>query len=112
MNKLEKISELIDLVKNDDQVKRYQELEKLIKNDLNINNQLKEIKELQKRMVKQEYSGSFTLDSIKNEYNRKIDDLKAYPYVEEYLELLEYINDDLQLIIKIIEDEIALDFID
>lgn len=109
---MNKLTELIDLIKNDNDVIRYQQLEKIISEDESLSKAFKELLNTQKVMVKMEYEKSNELDTIKKEYQNKLEDIKSNIFIEEYLDLLEYINNDIQLITKIIEDEVFIDFVD
>lgn len=109
---MNKLTELIDLIKNDNDVIRYQQLEKIISEDESLSKAFKELLNTQKVMVKMEYEKSNELDTIKKEYKNKLEDIKSNIFIEEYLDLLEYINNDIQLITKIIEDEVFIDFVD
>lgn len=107
---LNKLSELITLIKNDPQIERFKELEKIVDRNESINNDFNKLLELQKVMVQKEYRHDKTLSQAQENYRKQLQVVANYPIIEEYLELLEYINTDLDLIKSIIEQEIALDF--
>lgn len=112
MNKLTKLGELVSLIQDDDSVKRFKKLEEVIDRNDDINTTFKELLELQKRLVKSEQTVDLKTKIIRKEYQEKYDELTSYYLINEYIDLLELVNNDLQLITSIIENEINLDFID
>lgn len=78
------------------EVIRIQELEKYIDNNASINNKLNELKEKQKQMVNaKEYNQLNQYKIYLDEYNNLKSELLDLPFVEEYLELLEIVNEML-----------------
>lgn len=78
------------------EVIRIQELEKYIDNSGAINNKLTELKEKQKQMVNaKEYNQLNQYKIYLDEYNKLKTELLDLPFVEEYLELLEIVNEKL-----------------
>lgn len=78
------------------EVIRIQELEKYIDNNTSINNKLNELKEKQKQMVNaKEYNQLNQYKIYLDEYNNLKSELLDLPFVEEYLELLEIVNEKL-----------------
>lgn len=78
------------------EVIRIQELEKYIDNSGAINNKLNELKEKQKQMVNaKEYNQLNQYKIYLDEYNKLKTELLDLPFVEEYLELLEIVNEKL-----------------
>ena len=92
---------------NTDLVKRIHSLEKVIDNNENINSKLIELKELQKKMVNaKEFNQINQYKVYKEEYDDLYDEILEFPFVEEYLELLEEANNKLLDICYIIENKI------
>ena len=94
MNKIEEIKKyFLELP----EVKRVKELENYIDNNKDINNKLLEIKKIKKKMVN---AKEFNQPNMYKEYEMKYKKLHAelldLPFVEEYLELLDIINNLLQ----------------
>lgn len=108
---MSKIEELIDLIKNDPLIIRYKKLEKIIDQDEQLKEDYNQLLTLQKKLVQNEYTNSSTLE-IQASYNQHLEKLHSHYLMGEYLELLENINNDLQLITKIIEEEINFEIID
>lgn len=78
------------------EVIRIQELERYIDNNASINNKLNELKEKQKQMVNaKEYNQLNQYKIYLDEYNSLKSELLDLPFVEEYLELLEIVNEKL-----------------
>ncbi len=94
MNKIEEIKKyFLELP----EVKRVKELEHYIDNNKEINNKLLEIKKIKKKMVNaKEFNQPNMYKEYEIEYNKLHDELFDLPFVEEYLELLDIINNMLQ----------------
>lgn len=107
---MSKLKELINLIKDDDQIKRFKELEKVIDHNRSIQSDFNTLLSLQKSMVNKEYKKDKTYPEAKEKYEKQLEIVMKYPIVEEYLDLLEVINSDMALIKNIIEQEIAKDF--
>lgn len=105
--KLSKLSELITLLKSDEEIIRFQELEKIIDQNKSIRDDFTLLLDLQKDMVQKEFKNASTLPLAKEKYEKQRTKIMSYPLMEEYLDLLETINNDLQLIKSIIEQEIS-----
>ena len=60
-------------------------------------------------MVQAETKKSSNLSAIKEEYNTQYELVKNHILLEEYIDLLESINNDIQMIQNIISDEINMD---
>lgn len=103
---------MITTIKDDDLVKRYKELEEIVDRNDNINKTFKELLEVQKKLVQAEQNKTLEIQKYSKEYQNKYDELTSFYVINEYLDLLELINNDLQLITSIIEDEINIDLID
>lgn len=102
---LNKLDELIELIKNTPNYKRYIELKLKMSSNNEIMNIIKEIKKIEQSIVKKEYN---KLDFSEEE--KKLNELKnklnEYPSYLEYSYLQEDLNNDFQNIKKIIEDSI------
>jgi cell fate (sporulation/competence/biofilm development) regulator YmcA (YheA/YmcA/DUF963 family) len=106
LNSLEK---LIDAIKNNNDVKRFKELEAIIDQDQDLNKEYKDLLNLQKLMVNDEAKQSSRLPQSKANYEAKLQELMSHILMEEYLDLLEVVNNDLQMIQSIITNEINMD---
>lgn len=107
---MSKIKELITLIKDDETIIRFKELENIIDHNRSIKTDFDELLHLQKIMVKKEFNKEKSFDQAKKKYDAQLNKVLQYPVIEEYLDLLDIINNDLSLIKSIIESEIALDF--
>lgn len=92
---------------NTDLVKRIQSLEKIIDNNPTLNEKLNSLKELQKKMVNaKEFNQINQYKVYKEEYDNLYSEILEFPFVEEYLDLLEQANNMLLDICFIIESKI------
>lgn len=105
-----KLIELIKAIKSDQNVQRYQELEKRIDSDDLLMSEYKKLIDLQKIMVQHEAKKSSMLEQSRMVYQEQLDIVMNHLLMGEYLDLLEVVNNDLQMIRQIILDEISADF--
>ncbi len=110
MSKLDKLKELIKAIKNDNEVIRFKELEKVIDHNIALQEDFTILLDLQKEMVQKEYKKDKSHEKAKEDYEAQKHKVSQYLLVEEYLDILESINNDLALIQSIIEQEINIDF--
>ena len=102
---LSKVDELVTLLKESNDYKRYIELKEAIKTNKEIMNSISKIKKLEQERINKEYKKedvkllSEELKSLKNELN-------SYPVYQEYMYLQEDLNNTFQNIKKIIENSI------
>lgn len=98
---------LIEYFNNLEEVKRIKELEGYIDNNKDIKNIFNELKDLQKKLVNaKEYNQINQYNAYLKEYNNLKNELLDLPFVEEYLELLDYVNNMLNYLTKSIEMDI------
>lgn len=98
---------LIEYFNNLEEVKRIKELEGYIDNNKDIKNKFNELKDLQKKLVNaKEYNQINQYNVYLNDYNNLKKELLDLPFVEEYLELLDYVNNMLNYLTKSIEIDI------
>ena len=92
---------------NTDLVKRIQSLEKIIDNNPTLNEKLNSLRNLQKKMINaKEFNQINQYKAYKEEYDKLYAEILEFPFVEEYLELLEQANNILLDICYIIENKI------
>ena len=98
---------LIDSINDLPEVKRLKELDNYINNNKNINDKLNEMRTIQKKMVNaKEFDQMNQYIEYKKEYDSIIKELYDLPFVEEYMELIDYVNNVLANIKDRIESEI------
>ena len=107
---LNSLNKLIEELGNDELVKRFKRLEEIIDQDKNINYNFKNLLELQKKMVNDREKNQKNLATSTKAYNNAKRALTSNIVVSEYIELLEDINYDLQMIQNIIGTEMSFDF--
>lgn len=102
---LNKLDELISLIKDTPNYKRYLELKNNMGNNKEIMSLINKIKKEEQTIVKKEYNKEDTSLEEKELLNLK-NELNKYPDYLEYTYLQEDLNNDFQNIKKIIEDSI------
>lgn len=110
MSILDKLSSLIKAILQDENVLRFKQLEKRIDADELLMSQYKKLLDLQKIMVQNEAKKSNLLEQSQKRYQDQLDILMNHLLMGEYLDVLEVVNNDLQMIKQIILDEISADF--
>ena len=91
-----RVKELIDYFNSLPEVKRVHELEHFIDNNKEINSKLNDIKIIKKQMVNaKEFNQTNMYNEYKKQYDSLYSELLELPFVEEYLELLEIVNNML-----------------
>ncbi|MDE6047274.1 MAG: YlbF family regulator [Anaeroplasmataceae bacterium] len=90
-------------------VKRIHELENYIDTNIELKEKMQNLKLLQKQMVNaKEYGQSKQYALYNDEYQKLYQQILDYPFVEEYLDLLEEANQMLITVTNIIETKINL----
>lgn len=94
---MNKIDDLKNYFSNLEEVKRLHELEPYIKNNKAINEKFDLLINKQKQIVNaKEFNQSNQLKIYEEEYKKIKEELYALPFVEEYIELVELINNKLE----------------
>lgn len=109
VNQLDKLKKLKNEIQSSLLVKRYQELEKIIDNDQNLKDQYNKLLDYQKEMVNKKALNKKGLEESTKKYETQKELVMNYLIIDEYLELQQQINADLQMIQSIISDEIDKD---
>ncbi|QVK19468.1 YlbF family regulator [Mycoplasmatota bacterium] len=109
MNEVEaKINELINLISDQEEVKRYKQIEKEMHQNKYIINKIEDFKKFQKKMVIYESHHNQIPEEVNKRYNSLYNELLEIPIYNEYITLQKEINELLQEITKIIEFELSL----
>jgi len=91
------VNDIIEYLNSLPEVKRLKELETYIDKNDRINSKIKELKELQKKMVNsKEFNQPKQYNEYKNQYKSLFEKINDMPFVEEYLELLEIVDNILK----------------
>jgi len=100
---LEKIDDIIDLIKESKEYQDYQFLfDKLDKNE-QANLLIKEVKELQKQIVKKEVLKDSTFE-LENKLNSLLEQLNKIPLYVEFVEKQEELNEKYQSVKQKLDD--------
>lgn len=110
MRTLDKLDKLVQVIRNDADIQRFKELETLIDQNEEIQKKYKKLLDAQKIMVQWEVKKHKDYQQAKEYYESLKAEILEYVIMEEYLDLLELINNDVDLIQSIIEEEISKDF--
>lgn len=97
-------------LENDQLIVRFKKLENIIDQDKEINKNFKNLLELQKKMVNDREKNPSNFENSSKLYEIAKSALTSNIIISEYIELLEDINYDLQMIQNIIGTEISADF--
>lgn len=98
-----KIDELFETIQNSQEYIEYKKIQELLKNDIEINNLIENIKELQKKSTKLEYDNNSEYKEIDKEIKNKITKLNSYPIYIEYKNKMNELNDILAMSSNMIE---------
>jgi len=107
---LNKLDNLLKVLNDSEVVKRYKVLEKLINQDENLSENYKLLLELQKVMVQEKTLNTSKYAEAKEKYEQQREIIYKNFIIEEYLDVLEEINNDIQLIQEMINNDIQIDF--
>ena len=102
---LKKVDELVCLIKNTYNYKKYEELKNKMASNKEIMDIIDKVKKIEQTIVKKEYNKQDIKEDEK-ELKDLMDKLNEYPIYLEYSYLQEDLNNDFQNIKKIIEDSI------
>ena len=102
---IKKVSELIEIIKESNDYKKYTELKDKMKNNKDIMDLVNKIKKEEQQLVNKKYRKEDTKELEKNiDKNKK--ELMSYPIYQEYSYLQEDLNNMFQNIKSIIENSI------
>jgi len=99
---LNKIDEIIDIIKNSEEYQKYIEISNKMKNNKEIMTLIEEVKTLQKKLVKEKSLGNNT-DYIDKQIDEKLKELDTFPIYLEYLYLQEDLDNNITLVKTSIE---------
>ena len=102
---LNKVDELVLLLKESPEYLRFQEVTKQMKNNNDVMNLIQKIKRIQKDIVNLEYRRQ-NVSLLEKELNTCLNELNEYPIYQEYSYLLEDLNNTFQSIKSILEEHI------
>lgn len=89
------------------EIKRLKELEFVLDSNPQLNEKILALKDKQKQMVNaKEYHQLKQYNVYSSEYDQIYQEILDFPFVEEYLDLLEIVNNELLNITNIIEKKI------
>ena len=103
------IDEIISNFSSLDEVKRIKELEPLIDNNEEVKQKLDELLSIQKELINSRYYKLSTREELENKYNQKKNEIIELPFLDEYLELLDFMNERLINFKSIVEKSINKD---
>ncbi len=107
MNEIEnKIDELISLIGEEEEVKRYRLIEEELNQNEFVKKKIENFKKLQKKMAIYESHQNMIPEDINEKYTKLYNELFEIPIYNEYIDLQHEINEVLQQITQIIEYEI------
>ena len=102
---------LLEAVKEDLTIKRYKELEKHVQNDSEINQKMRDLKDIQVEIVHaKEFHKKALLSQLQEKYDCLFDEITNYPIISEYIALQGEINQMIQDVSDIISEGLDPDF--
>jgi len=107
---LDSLKKLINELQKDESISRFKILLRFVDQDKKMQNDYKNLLELQKKMVNDREKNRKNLENSTKNYELAKSNLTSNIVISEYLELLNDINSDLQMIQNIIEFELSRDF--
>ncbi len=95
------------MVKNDESIKRYQAIEKVINGNEILKTKINQLKTIQKQLVNaKEIEKQKSIDHFQKQYDELLEEIETYPLMSDYLALQSDINEMIQSVAEIIEDGI------
>lgn len=96
---------LIEMIKNNESIKRYQAIEKVLNDNEDLKSKINKLKTIQKQLINaKEINKPEAIKHFDKMYNELLEEIEAYPLMSDYLALQGDINDMIQHITQIIED--------
>jgi len=105
---LSKLTDLTKALNKDENIVRFKEIEQIIDSNKELNDAYKKLQDLQKLMVQKDAKKLDSTVETAN-YNEQLEVVLGHVLMSEYLDLLEVVNNDLQMIKNIITDEINME---
>lgn len=102
---LDIIDQILEVIKNSEEYQKYIEVSNKMQNNKKVMALIKEIKDLQKSIVKKEYHKE-DISLLEKDIDEKIKQLEEIPIYLEYTYLQEDLNDSISLIKNRIENYI------
>jgi Protein of unknown function (DUF964). len=103
---LEKVESLVECIKESADYVKYLEISERLKKNKEIMNIIDEVKDLQKKIVKEEHNGN-DFESLEKEIEKKLNMLNSYPIYVEFTYVQEDLNNTFQNIKDILEKYIS-----
>ena len=107
MNKVEeKLSELIDILAEQEEIQRFKKIEDVLKNNSTIQARIDDYKKMQKKVVLYENKNDDLPKEVSDKLDKAYNELFDIPIYNEFSHLQSDINELLQQLTFIIEQEI------
>lgn len=102
---------LIQLIEENEEIKRYKKIEKLMNEHKEIKVKIQQLKAIQKQLVNaKEIGKTEAIKVFQEKFDLLYQEIEEFPLMSEYLALQSDINAMLQEVQDIIQDGIELDF--
>jgi len=102
---------LIQMILENDEIKRYKRIEKLINSNKELKAKIGELKQIQKQLVNaKEINKIEAVKAFEARYQARLEEVESYPLMSDYLALQSDINEMLQAIQDILQIGIENDF--
>ncbi|QWB96576.1 YlbF family regulator [Mycoplasmatota bacterium] len=99
--------ELLQLIKDNESVKRYQQIETVINKDKTLKKNINKLKSIQKQLINaKEINKTEAINKFQSEFDQLLEEIESFPLMSEYLDLQEEINHMVKEVLQIIENQI------
>lgn len=99
--------ELLQLIKDNESVKRYQQIETVINKDKTLKKNINKLKSIQKQLINaKEINKTQAINKFQSEFDQLLEEIESFPLMSEYLDLQEEINHMVKEVLQIIENQI------
>ena len=102
---------LIDMILQDEDIKRYKRMESLINDRKDLKAKFNELKSVQKQLVNAKHIGKKeAINAFQERYDALYQSIEEYPLMSDYMALQSDINEMIQSIVSILEEGLEKDF--
>jgi cell fate (sporulation/competence/biofilm development) regulator YmcA (YheA/YmcA/DUF963 family) len=110
-NRMTEKEKLIQMILENEDIKRYKRIEKIINDNKDLKSKIGDLKSIQKQLVNaKEINKTEAIKTFEARYQERLEEIESYPLMSDYLALQSDINEMLQAIQDILQNGIESDF--